>query len=393
MDLQKIDRKIRESLDEMIQIRRHLHMNPELSFEEEKTPEYIANYLEALGIEVRRHVGGRGVVGTIRGGRPGKTIAFRADFDALPIQEATDVPYKSAVPGVMHACGHDGHTASLLVFAKVMNEFREELVGNIVLIHQHAEEVNPGGALGMIEDGCLDGVDMVFGAHLQSLLPAGLIYSRDGYLQAAENTIRITVTGKGTHGAEPHNGHDPILAAAHIMTVLQSVVSRNADPLGQLVISIGQFHSGSAGNVIPQKAEMEGTMRVFDEELRQLGAQRIREIAEYTAKALGCTAEADVEYGYDAVKNHTEGVRVIEQAVASVCGDGVYREIDPVMPAEDFAYYLQHRPGAYFFVGAKVEDGRIAYPHHHEKFDFHEPALAMAARTFAGIFIEAQKQN
>ena len=253
---------------EMTNLRRHFHMHPELSHQEVKTPEYIASYLEELGIEVRRGVGGRGVVGTIRGGKPGKTIAFRADFDALPIQDAKNVPYQSTVPGVMHACGHDGHTASLLDFAKVMNTVKEELQGNIVLIHQFGEELTPGGSRAMIEDGCLDGVDFVYGAHLQSKMNAGAIYGRDGYLQASEDAIKIIVKGSGTHGAEPHTGVDPILGASHIMVALQSIVSRNADPLKELVVSIGKFHAGDADNVIPEKAVLEGTIRVFDEDLR-----------------------------------------------------------------------------------------------------------------------------
>lgn len=392
MNKQSIYETIAGSLDEMVQIRRHLHMHPELSFEEENTAAYIADYLENLGIEVRRNVGGRGVVGLIRGGKPGKTIAFRADFDALPIQDAKDVPYKSTVPGVMHACGHDGHTASLLLFAKAMNEVKDELEGNIVLLHQHAEELNPGGAIGMIEDGCLDGVDMVFGAHLQSQMAYGKIYSRDGYLQAAESTIRIQVNGHGSHGAEPQTGRDPILAASHIMTALQSIVSRNAPPLEQLVVSIGSFHAGQAANVIPETAILEGTMRVYDDGLRELASERIKEIAEYTAKAFGCTADVDVTKGYDTVINHTEGIEILEKAVEDAYGPETYQEIDPVMPAEDFSYYLQHRPGAYFFVGALAPDAEKAYPHHHERFDFYEPALPMAATTFAAIFFEAQEK-
>ncbi|SIT70571.1 M20 metallopeptidase family protein [Edaphobacillus lindanitolerans] len=392
MDKQAIYEQIGGSIDEMIRIRRHLHMHPELSFEETETPAFIADYLEELGIEVRRNVGGRGVVGTIRGGKPGKTIAFRADFDALPIQDAKEVSYKSTVPGVMHACGHDGHTASLLLFAKAMNEVKEDLAGNIVLIHQHAEEMNPGGAIAMIEDGCLDGVDMVFGAHLQSLMPYGKIYSRDGYLQAAESTISIRVNGHGSHGAEPHTGRDPILAASQIMVALQSIVSRNAPPLEQLVISIGSFHSGQAANVIPETAKMEGTMRVYDEELREMASERVKEVTEFTAKAYGCTAEVEVVRGYDAVKNHTEGIDILRHAIEDAYGPCVYQEIDPVMPAEDFSYYLQHRPGAYFFIGAKAPGEEHAYPHHHERFDFHEPALAMAATAFAAVFFETQNQ-
>ena len=262
--------KIEESMEEMIYVRRHLHMHPELSHKEIATPAFIANYLVDLGIEVRSGVGGRGVVGIIRGGKPGKTIAFRADFDALPIHDAKDASYQSTVPGVMHACGHDGHTAALLGFAKAINAVKDQFQGNIVLIHQFGEELPPGGSRAMIADGCLDGVDAIYGAHLQSTMDSGHVYVRDGYLQAGEDTIKITVNGSGAHGAEPQKGADPILAASHIMVALQSIVSRNTDPLKELVISIGKFHAGDADNVIPEKAVMEGTIRVFDEELRTL---------------------------------------------------------------------------------------------------------------------------
>ena len=381
---------ISENMVEMTKIRRYLHMHPELSHQEVKTPEYIASYLEELGIEVQRNVGGRGVVGKIRGGMPGKTIAFRADFDALPIQDAKNVPYKSTVPGVMHACGHDGHTASLLGFAKVMNAVKDELKGNIVLIHQFGEELSPGGARAMIEDGCLDGVDFVYGAHLQSKLNAGYIYGRDGYLQASEDAIKIIVKGSGTHGAEPHTGVDPILGASHIMVALQSIVSRNADPLKELVVSIGKFHAGDADNVIPEKAEMEGTIRVFDENLRQLASRRVKEIAESVGGALGCVVEVQVEKGYDSVWNHPEQMEVVRRATTNTFGLESYVDIDPVMPVEDFSYYLQKVPGAFFFVGAKLDDESVVFPHHHEKFDFHEPAMETTAKTFAAIFLESQ---
>ena len=205
-----------------------------------------------------------------------KTIAFRADFDALPIHDAKDVPYQSTVPGVMHACGHDGHTAALLGFAKAMNSVKDQLKGNIILVHQFGEELPPGGSRAMIADGCLDGVDAIFGAHLQSNMDSGHVYVRDGYLQAGEDTIKIIVNGSGAHGAEPQKGADPILAASHIMVALQSIVSRNTDPLKELVISIGKFNAGEADNVIPEKAVMEGTIRVFDEELRTLASERLR---------------------------------------------------------------------------------------------------------------------
>ncbi|UJF26330.1 M20 family metallopeptidase [Planococcus sp. 107-1] len=266
--------KIESLYTEMVETRRYFHMHPELSHQEVHTPEFIAQQLESMGIEVRRGVGGRGVVGYIRGSLPGKTVAFRADFDALPITDQKEAAYKSTVPGVMHACGHDGHTAGLLGFAKAMAEFKDQLPGTIVLIHQFGEEVAPGGAQAMIADGCLEGVDSVYGAHLQSKMESGKVFVRDGFLQASEDTVKIIVRGYGTHGAEPHTGVDPILAASHIMIALQSIVSRNADPLKELVVSIGKFHAGDADNAIPSEAVLEGTIRVFDPELRKMATER-----------------------------------------------------------------------------------------------------------------------
>lgn len=375
---------------EMIKIRRHLHMHPELSHQEIETPNFIANYLEDLGIEVRRGVGGRGVVGIIQGGRPGKTIAFRADFDALPIKDAKNVSYQSTVPGVMHACGHDGHTAALLGFAKSINSVKNQLHGTIVLIHQFGEELPPGGSRAMIKDGCLENVDAIYGAHLQSGMEAGYVYVRDGYLQAGEDTIKITVNGSGAHGAEPQNGVDPILAASHIMVALQSIVSRNTDPLKELVISIGKFHAGDADNVIPEKAVMEGTIRVFDEDLRVLAGKRLIELAQFVGRGLGCEVEVQIEKGYDALWNHPRQVEIVRQAVTDAFGKGAVVETQPIMPVEDFSYYLQKVPGAYFFVGAKMDEVNKVYPHHHESFDFHEPAMEMIAKTFAGIVLAYQ---
>lgn len=391
--LEKIQKQISKNYEEMVQDRRYLHMHPELSHQEVHTPAFIAERLESLGIEVRRHVGGRGVVGIIRGGKPGKTVAFRADFDALPIIDQKDVPYKSTIPGVMHACGHDGHTAALLGFAKAMNDFKDQLSGNIVLIHQFGEELSPGGARGMIEDGCLDGVDFVFGAHLQSQMAAHKVYVRDGFLQASEDSFKITVNGFGTHGAEPHTGVDPILAASHIMIALQSIVSRNADPLKELVVSVGSFHSGQADNVIPNEATMEGTIRVFDPELRQLARKRLTEIAQAVGTGLGCTVEVDILTGYDAVCNDETAMNLVRQGVQNVYDAQTIVETDPIMPVEDFSYYLQHKRGAYFFVGAKIEDDEFVYPHHHERFDFYEPAMEMTAHVFAATFFEVQKME
>lgn len=384
-------RKLEQTFSEMVEVRRHLHMHPELSHKEIDTPAFIANQLEAFGVEVKRGVGGRGVVGTIRGGKPGKTIAFRADFDALPIQDMKQVTYKSTVSGVMHACGHDGHTAALLGFAKAMMEIKNKLCGTVVLIHQFGEELSPGGARAMIKDGCLDGVDLVYGAHLQSKMDSGQVYVRDGYLQASEDTIKIVVRGFGTHGAEPHNGVDPILAASHIMVALQTIVSRNTDPLKELVVSIGKFHAGEADNVIPSEAVLEGTIRVFDPELRNLASRRVREIAENVAIGLGAIAEVTIETGYDSLWNHPEAMEIVRQAALCLYGEDAVIETPPVMPVEDFSYYTQVLPGAFFFVGAKLQDESLVFPHHHEQFDFDENAMLMTAKLFAAIYFEAQK--
>lgn len=390
MQTEWIQQELKETYKEMVTTRRHLHMHPELSHQEVETPKFIADRLEEMGIEVRRGVGGRGVVGTIRGGKPGKTIAFRADFDALPIDDKKNVPYKSTVPGVMHACGHDGHTAALLGFAKLMNDRKDELPGTIVLIHQFGEELSPGGARSMIEDGCLDGVDIVYGAHLQSKMDFGKIYLRDGFLQASEDAIKIRVEGYGTHGAEPHSGTDPILAASHIMIALQSVVSRNADPLKELVVTIGSFHAGDADNVIPNEALMEGTIRVFDPVLRQLARERVTAIAEQVSAAFGAKAEVTIETGYDSLWNHAAATDIVRAAGRDVLGDENVVEIEPIMPVEDFAYYTQHKPGAYFFVGAKMESAGAVYPHHHENFDFNEEAMRVTAQVFADLYFKAQ---
>ncbi|MDN7244824.1 M20 metallopeptidase family protein [Planococcus shenhongbingii] len=382
--------KIESLYEEMVETRRHLHMYPELSHQEVETPAFIAERLEEMGVEVRRGVGGRGVVGYIRGGKPGKTIAFRADFDGLPIDDKKDVSYKSRVPGVMHACGHDGHTAGLLGFAKAMASIKDELPGTIVLIYQFGEELPPGGARGMIEDGCLDGVDLVFGAHIQSMMKNGRIFVRDGYLQAAEDAFKIIVKGYGTHGAEPHTGTDPILAASHIMIALQSIVSRNADPLKELVVSIGKFHAGDADNVIPSEAVMEGTIRVFDPALRKLANERVAAIAENVARAMGATAEVVIETGYDALWNHPEAMDIVRRGANEIVGEEHVIDIDPIMPVEDFAYYTQVKPGAYFFVGAKMAADSLSYPHHHENFDFNEQAMVLAAKVFAATYFKAQ---
>ncbi|KZE40385.1 amidohydrolase [Bhargavaea cecembensis] len=367
----------------MIEIRRHLHQYPELSHREVETPKLIAKFYRDLGIDVRTEVGGRGVVATFRVENPVKAIAFRADFDALPIQDAKEVPYKSKNLGVSHACGHDGHTAALLGFAKSLVENKERIRHNVVLIHQFGEELYPGGAMAMIEDGCLEGVDAIYGCHLQSMMPSGTMYYREGYIQAAVDTFEIKVNGKGGHGAVPHEAVDPIVVASHIVTALQTIVSRSTDPLEQLVVSVGSIHAGDANNVIPGEAVMTGTIRSYAPETRKMAREKLANIASGVADALGARAEANLESGYDALWNHKAETAVVKNAMEVIFDEGNVLETPPVMPGEDFSYYTQKVPGSIFFAGACPKGG--PYPHHHAKFDFDEKAMLSTAKTFMAI--------
>lgn len=382
-ELQACLETVEALLPEMTEIRRHLHQYPELSHQEVETPKLIADYYRALGLDVRTEVGGRGVVATFRVEEPAKTIAFRADFDALPVQDEKDVPYKSKNPGVTHACGHDGHTAALLGFAKSLVENKVRIRHNVVLIHQFGEELYPGGAMAMIEDGCLENVDAIYGCHLQSMMPAGKMYYREGFIQAAVDTFEITVSGKGGHGAVPHEAVDPIVVASHIVTALQTIVSRNTDPLEQLVVSVGSIHSGDANNVIPGEAIMTGTIRSYAPETRKMAREKLEKIASRVADALDAYAEVELESGYDALWNHPEETAIVKKAMESVFDGENVLETPPVMPGEDFSYYTQHVPGSFFFAGARPEGE--AYPHHHAKFDFDESAMLNTAKTFMAI--------
>ncbi|TWI54608.1 M20 family metallopeptidase [Halalkalibacter nanhaiisediminis] len=373
-------KRLEDLYPEMVELRRIFHAEPELSFEEEKTPERIADYLEHLGIEVKRGVGGRGVVGYIRGGKSGKTVALRADFDALPIQEETGLPFASKRPGVMHACGHDGHTATMLVLAKALVEQRDKLEGTVVLIHQFAEELAPGGAIAMIEDGCLEGVDAIYGTHLWSPMPLGEVRYRHGAIMAAADRFDLVIHGRGGHGASPHETIDSIAVASSIILQLQHIVSRNVNPLKSAVLSIGSFHAGGAFNVIADSASIVGTVRTFDPEIQEMIIKRIEEVIKGICDAMGATYTLDYKKGYPAVVNDPYETNRFVELAKTVHAKELVFEMEPVMGGEDFAYYLQHVPGTFFFTGAGNEEKGIVYPHHHPKFDFDEAAMLIAAK-------------
>lgn len=379
--------------NEMVGIRRHLHEYPELSFEEVETPAYIAAFHRELGHEVREGVGGRGVVAILCSGKPGKTVALRADFDALAIQEENDVPYKSKVAGKMHACGHDGHTATLLGLAKALNAMKDEIIGNVVFIHQHAEEVAPGGAKPMIEDGCLDGVDVIFGTHLWAPTPLGEILVKDGAIMAAADKVEITVQGKGGHGAEPHHSIDAVTLASQFVVNAQQLVSRRINPLKSAVLTIGHLEAINPFNVIADRVILAGTIRTFEEEVRSQMEQELEAVLNATCLAFGASYEYRYTRGYPPVYNHQKETEFVAQLASTVPGVEQVITCPPFMIGEDFAYYLEKVPGTFFFTGAKKPEWETAYPHHHARFDFDERAMLIAAKTLGKATLTYLKEH
>lgn len=388
----KLHALLENSYEEMVAIRRYLHQHPELSFQETKTAAYITDFYQQLGIEVKSGISGNGVVARISGAKPGKTVALRADFDALPIQDEKDVPYKSTVPGVMHACGHDGHTATLLILAKALHTMKDELEGDYVLIHQHAEEYAPGGAKPMIEDGCLDGVDVIFGTHLWATVPTGTIQHRVGPFMAAADRFEITLFGQGGHGAQPHKTKDAIVIGAQLVSNLQQIVSRRVSPLDSAVVTIASFVAENAFNVIADKATIGGTVRTFSEDVRAFIAEEIERIVKGTCLSGNCTYEYMYDYGYPAVVNHETETHLLVEAAATVAEVDTIEETLPDMTGEDFSYYLQNVKGTFFFTGAMPYPD-FPYGHHHPKFDIDEKAMLIAAKTLGSAAISYHQSS
>jgi hippurate hydrolase len=359
---------------DVVAIRRHLHENPEIGLSEFKTSDFVAARLEELGYEVTRGLAKTGVVATLRNGTGTRSIGIRADIDALPITEETGAVYASKTKGIMHACGHDGHTAMLLGAAKILAE-RKNFDGTIHLIFQPAEE-NFGGAKIMIDEGLFDKFpcDAVFGMHNDPGLPFGKVYVKDGPIMAAVDECRLTINGLGGHGAEPQAAKDPIVAGASIIMALQTVVSRNLHPLDQAVVTVGAFNAGIASNVIPERAEMAITIRSFDPKVRDMLEERIRAIAEGQAASYGMSVTVNYERGYEATVNHTAETDFVRELAGKVVGRENVAEIErPMMGAEDFAYMLVERPGSYFFLGTAKTDNDPSL--HHPRFDFNDDII------------------
>jgi amidohydrolase len=366
--------------EDLIRWRRAIHQHPELGFEEFKTAELVAETLRSLGLKVRTNVGKTGVVGCLGEGKP--VVALRADMDALPIQEANDVPYASQVPGVMHACGHDAHTAILLGVATLLRE--EELPGQLRFLFQPAEEVEDeegkSGAARMIEDGAMEGVDVVLGLHVDSDLPVGTVDIDDPHISAGVDTFYATLTGKGCHGAYPHRGVDTIFILGQVISAIHGIVSRRIDPVQPAVISIGSVRGGQAANVIPDRVEISGTIRSMDEKVRRELFEEL-ERALGVARALGGDFELRIEEGFPASLNDAQAAAVIRQVAIDLLGADCLHPPEPGMGAEDFGLLANLAPGAMFSLGTKLEGGRREA--HGPTFDIDERALPIGAAILA----------
>jgi amidohydrolase len=384
--LPALQREIDELLPGVIADRRYLHQHPELGFQEHETARFIAERLRAIGVdEVRTGVGKTGVVGILRGGKPGKVVALRADMDALPVTEENDVDYKSQNAGVMHACGHDAHVSMLLGVARVLASRRDEIPGTVKFIFQPAEE-GLGGAKAMIADGALEDpkVDGIFGLHIWQEAPVGVVEVRDTVAMVAGDGFKMTVTGKGGHGALPHTTVDPIMVGAQIVTALQTVIARSTDPTIPGVVTVGAFHAGLASNVIPSTAELRGTIRTVTEDQREMTHRRVREISEGIAAAMRAEIDTEILFGVPATVNTPAMAQIVREVATDLVGAANVHEGPIKAASEDMSHFLNLVPGCYYFVGSRNESKGLVWGHHHARFDIDEESMAIGISTLAG---------
>jgi len=384
-------RRDAEALEQtLVSDRRHLHQNPELSFEEVQTSAFVQERLRDLNIPFTAGIGGYGVVANLQGHRPGPVVALRADMDALPIQEANDVPYASKVPGVMHACGHDVHTASLLGVAALLRSRTQEFSGTVRFLFQPAEEKLPGGASLMIRDGALANPvpQAIYGQHVMPLLPAGTVGFRSGRYMASADEIRLTIRGKGGHAAMPHLNTDSVLIASHIVVALQQVVSRRANPTLPSVLSFGHIVGEGAYNVLPNDVRLRGTFRTMDETWRAQAHALIREIASGTASAMGAICDVEIDRGYPMLFNHPEPTALARSTAEAYLGPQQVVDLDLWMAAEDFAFYAQEIPASFYRLGTRNEAKGWVSSVHTSTFDVDESALPLGAGLMAAIALE-----
>ena len=377
---------------DVIAIRRDLHQHPELGFEERRTAALVAKRLRELGYEVTAEIGITGVVGVMRGARPGKTIMLRADMDALPIEEENDVAYASQTRGTMHACGHDGHVAMLLGAATLIARRRDELAGTLVLCFQPAEE-GRGGAKAMVDAGVLErfGVERAYGLHLASAFPTGIVGLREGPFYASSDSIEMTIEGAGGHGAAPHLSVDPIYVAGAFIVALQAVVARQIDPLAPAVVTIGAMHAGTTHNVIPSRATLLGTVRAFDADVRAKMAERIERVLRGVCESSGATYKFEYIRRYPVTSNDAEQARYVRALAAREIGERRVMEAPKLMGAEDFSFFAERVPACFFSVGCNGGPS-TAHPHHHAKFDLDERALTTGVLMLTALALDAPEK-
>ncbi|MYL29678.1 amidohydrolase [Halobacillus halophilus] len=356
-----------------VQQRRHFHKHPELSGQEHKTAAYVKERLEEFGIPLLDGFTAPNVVAFFKGTEGSRTVALRADMDALPVHEQVEKPFSSTVPGVMHACGHDAHTATLLGAAKWMSEHPELVKNNIVLIFQSSEEESPSGAQQLVKDGVLEGVDAIYGLHYMSNVALGKVGFAEGFSMASSDDFDIVIEGNGGHGGIPQDTVDPIYVATHVIQSFQSIISRNLNPFHPGVISFGRMEAGNSYNVIPDQVTLKGTIRALSFEGQELMYKRTVELAEKISDSFGAVGHYHYIEGTPPVYNHPEACATARGIIQSTFGDDVFTEVEPTMGAEDFGYYLKGKTGAFINVGMKGE--KSAYPHHHPKFDVDEDTI------------------
>ncbi|MCJ1787342.1 M20 family metallopeptidase [Staphylococcus warneri] len=381
--------RLREKEDRMIEIRRYLHQHPELSFKEVETPKYIANFYKDKDCKVETNVGQNGVKVTIDSGKPGKTLAIRADFDALPIKEKTRLPFASENEGVMHACGHDAHTAYMLILAETLIEMKDQFKGKVIVIHQPAEEMPPGGAQGMIKDGVLEGVDHVLGAHVMSTMEAGKVFYKEGFVQTGRAYFKLTVHGKGGHGSSPHMANDAIVAGANFVTTAQTVVSRRLSPFETGVVTIGSFDGKGQFNVIKDSIEIEGDVRALTDDTRDTIEKELTRLVEGLESTFGVTCDFEFNKDYPALYNNPEFTSYVADTIKNAGDNDIkgVEECEPQPPSEDFAFYAVELPSTFIYSGAAPEDGEI-YPHHHPKFNISESSMLVAAEAVGTVVLD-----
>lgn len=371
---QQIHEVTKAGKDYVVTMRRHFRTFPEVGRQEYETQKKIISELKAMGLEPRP-VAGTGVIADIQGGKPGKQIAIRADIDALPIQDEIEQPYCSQNTGCCHACGHDGHTAMLLGIAKVFSTLKDEMAGSIRLLFQPSEERFPGGALDMIADGALDGVDAIIGAHLWQPLDVGTMGITYGPTMASPDQFTITVKGRGGHGSMPHQTVDPLYVGAQIVLALKTITGNNVNANDLAVLSLGVFKAGDAFNIIPDSAILQGTVRTFAQNTRDTIFASIERICGGICAAAGATYTLDSYYGFPPVINNPEVTKFVAESGEKVLGKTSVIEMSPAMVGEDFSYYQQKVPGCFMFIGVGNKEKGIVYPHHHPKFDMDERGL------------------